>query len=928
MKMKRWAILALIPVMALAGCATTPGGTGETEAQRQFDFEETVLDNGLRVVTLEDHSAPIVSVQVWYHVGAKNENPNRQGFAHMFEHMMFRGTELTGPEEHFAYIRQTGGWVNAFTSFDYTAYVNTLPNNQLDLALWLEAERMLFLDVSQEGFDTERAVVEEERRQDLNEPYGTVFERLMPVIYKEHPYRWLPIGKIAHLRAANLDELKHFWDTYYVPSNATLVIVGAVSHEEALDSAKKYFEWIPKMETPQGVTIKEPKQEAPREVVIEERVGSVPLVRYAYRGVPAAHEDTVPLKLMVSILGGGESSRIYQDLVKEQKICQEAYAYLWDLEQDGMFFIGAELAQDGDMNPDPALAALTKQIEMLKSGGVTQRELDKARNQMLRGIVTQQLKVYYKAQAIGTAAIDQGDPNWLNAQLAAINAVTPEDIQRVAKQYCVDSGRTTMLVKPNPDFEYDPTAGSEPAAYTPPDREFQKDGITRPEGFPREAPMNDLLEGLPEVPTVEKVLPNGLKVVVVPNDEVPFTTITLGLKYGAWAESPETPGVASMALNMIDKGTENYSAAELAEKVDFNALTLGGSANADVASISATALADKLPLAVELLAEVLLRPTFPEDELAVLSEQLKNNLAVQQKDPRSMAGRELDRQLYGDHPYSRAVTGELEDVGNLTRDAILKWWGDFVRPDSAVLYVAGDVTADEAFALAEENLGEWTAEGNAPGVTVPAPPEAKPTRIVLVDVPGAVQSQIRVGQLSLNRHNPDYHKSRVFTQIFGGSFNSRLNRVIRVERGLTYGAQGYFTGQRFNGRFLCSTFTKTESTGETVQAIFDVIQSMREEPPTADEINSAKSYLAGSFAEDLETPQDTVNYQWLIEYNGLPKDYLNQALQNYKSTDVDDIVRIAHDYIDTDNITVVVAGDASVVKESLEKIAPVTVVSN
>lgn len=920
-------LLSAVLLVFAAGCATTPQSASAPAAERQFDFEESSLDNGLRVVTLEDFSAPIVSVQVWYHVGAKNENPNRQGFAHMFEHMMFRGTENLGPEQHFALIRGVGGWCNAFTSFDYTAYVNTLPSNQLDLALWLEAERMMFLKVDQEGFDTERRVVEEERRMGLNQPYGAIFEQLMPVIFTEHPYRWLPIGKIDHLRAASLEELRHFWDTYYVPANATLVVSGAVSHEEARAAAEEYFGWIPNLPKPEGVTIVEPAQTEPREIVIKEKLGRVPLARYAYRGVEAADPDAVPLYLMIQILGGDESSRLNQDLVKTRQICQEAYAFMWDLEQDGMFFIGAELAQGGDMDTAPVFAAMDEHIARIAAEGVTQRELDKVRNQLLRSTVTGQLKVYDKANAIGQTAIDFGDPEWLNEKLAVINAVTVDDVQRVAQTYLKAEARTKVVVLPDPESNFDPDANVAMEAYTPPARDYVKAGITRPEGFPNTPPIQSLLSELPEVPFVERTLPNGLKVVVVPNDEVPFVTATLGLKYGAWTDAPGRPGAANLALSMLTKGTENFTSAELAETLAFNALTLGGSAEMDVASVSASALTEKLPLALELMAEAVLRPAFPEGELAILKEQVKNGLAISANDPGYIADRAVRHALYGGHPYSRSVAGELEDIDPITRADLQAWWSAYARPDASVLYIAGAVDAESAFELAESYLGTWAAQGAAPQFDLPAIPAAQPRKVYLVDMPGAVQSEIRLAHPSITRTDPEYHKTRVFTQIFGGAFNSRLNRVIRVERGLTYGARGYFRPARFSGEFLCSTFTKTESTAETVQAIVDVIEDMRKNPATPEEMTEAKAFLTGSFPEDLETPQDTVTYQWLIEYNGLPKDYLQQAIAAYNGAEIADMTRIAEDYIDLDNAAIVVCGDAAKVKDSLAPFGEVVVIA-
>ena len=321
----------VLAAVAVAITALTIAAPTAQAGQRLYDFEEVRLDNGLRVITLEDFSCPIVAVQVWYHVGSKNESPDRQGFAHMFEHMMFRGTELLGPEGHFELIRRTGGRNNAFTSFDYTAYVETLPANQLELALWLEAERMMFLKVDDEGFQTERRVVEEERRQDLNEPYGTVFEKVVPVIFHEHPYRWTPIGNIPALRATQVWELQRFWDTYYVPANAALVVVGAVTHEEARDLSERYFGWMPAASLAGANIPAEPPQTEPRAVDIEEPIGPLPLAGRIYRGVPDGHEDYIPLAILMGVLGEGESSRLYQGLVRERSLCTQTVAEAYGL---------------------------------------------------------------------------------------------------------------------------------------------------------------------------------------------------------------------------------------------------------------------------------------------------------------------------------------------------------------------------------------------------------------------------------------------------------------------------------------------------------------------------------------------------------------------------------------------------------------------
>ena len=910
--------------------------TIETLPTHPFDFQEITLDNGLRVVTMEDFSSPIVAVHVWYHVGSKNENPNRQGFAHMFEHMMFRGTDVLGPEEHFDLVHGVGGTNNAFTNFDYTAYVNSVPSNQLDLALWLEAERMMFLNISQDGFETERNVVAEERRQNyLNTPYGTLPEQLLSVIMTEHPYRWLPIGKIAHLEAASLDELQHFWDVHYVPNNATLVIVGAVPHEEAQSAVRKWFGWMPALPGPSEVTEREPVQTVERVVTLKERLGPIPAVAYAYRTVARSHPDAVPLEMTLNIMAGGESSRLYSALVKKRNLCALIYSQQFSLEQDGVLGIVGALHPVkyvlGMLNPfrgphDAIVKAFDEHIELLQRDGVTEHELVKARNQMMRNTVVARRTVDGKAQNLGETGILYGSSDWLNRELDAIAAVTCDDIQRVAQEYLIPARRTVAKIVPDKKHIYDPNAGLDLEDYELPDREFGKTGILRPEDFPATPPLRELFEEMPTVHLEEKLLDNGLKVVAIPNHEVPLTAVVLALKHGAWTEDPARPGTASLALSMLTKGTENFTAEQLAEIMEFNALNVYGTAATDMSVVVATGLSHKLPIAMELLGEVALRPTFPLDELRLLKRRRKVELMYQEKIPSFRASRELSRRMFGNHPYARFPMGRRKDIGAVKRSRIVEWWTAFARPDAAVLYVAGDVTPGRAFALAEQHLGEWTAVAPIPEVEVPPLPERETTHIYLVDHPEAAQSEIRIGQIGLSLYDPDYHKASVFSQIFGGSFSSRLNKTIRIEGGRSYGAGGGFSAGRFGGRFVSSTSTKTEATAETLRDMIEVIESMNATPPTDDELRLARSYLVGRVPSRYETEIDVVNAQMHIELNGLPKDNLQRSIAEYKATETNDIVRIAAEHVDPDKLTIVVVGDAKKIKKDLEEIAPVTMV--
>ncbi|MCK6459871.1 MAG: insulinase family protein, partial [Planctomycetes bacterium] len=359
---------------------------------------------------------------------------------------------------------------------------------------------------------------------------------------------------------------------------------------------------------------------------------------------------------------------------------------------------------------------------------------------------------------------------------------------------------------------------------------------------------------------------------------------------------------------------------------DFHAISLGGSAGADSASVGASCLAEKLPLAMAYLAEVALTPTFPEKELEILKQQTATELMVDENDPGVLAGREFARRLYGDHPYGRRVTGEIPDVQALTRDDVEAFWVPALRPEAATLVFAGDVKLDEAKALAAKHFGGWKVLGKSMSEGLPPFPETGKLRIVVVDAPGAAQSEIRAGHLAIGRKHADWHKAVVLSQILGGGFLSRLNDKLRVELGLTYGASGGFRAQRFGGGFQVGTSTKTERTAEAVRAILEVLEKLRAAPPTAEEMDLARSDLVGSFAGRYETPQSRAAAIWLLLEQGLPKDYYRTAFDSYRTAAAEDLLAVAKEHLHPDGLVVVVAGDAKKIKADLEKIAPVEVV--
>lgn len=919
----------LISLLAVA--FILQGFLSTSQAAKLFDYQKTVLDNGLTVLTLEDFSCPIVAVQVWYQVGSKNEDPNRQGFAHMFEHMMFRGTDRLGPEEHFSIIRSVGGSCNGYTSFDRTVYLETLPAEQVEVALWLESERMAFLKITQTDFDTERKVVEEELRKKIDKPYGTVTEKIFEQIFAGTPYQWMPIGQIADLRSASVDELRAFWKKYYGPENATLIVVGAVKHKDVQELAKKYFGWIVSQPKPYQVNVTEKFPNKPVDIRIQGERAPAPVVGARWLTVAEADiKDTAALDLLSIIVGSGNSSRLYQELVDTKRVAVSADSGTFGLQKAGLFDMEAVLPQKGG-DPNLVMSLLEKNIGDIRTNGVTDAELEKAKNQMLRSVITQKLEIENKAEALGLAEIDVGDINSVNSSIEDIKKVTAKKIKEVANKYLGPDQIYRIYVPQNingPVFSKNST--QEAANVTEHKSEEVKPGrgnSVRPKDYPTSAPLvKSHISALKPKFYTEK-LDNGLTVMVVPNDEIPFITVQLGIMYGGWTD--EIPGTCSMAMDLLDKGTKNYTSAELAEKLESQAISLSAEGEIDTSSVSASCVTDRIDSAMELMAEVVLNPIFPAVEFDKEKEKLLTELAVKQQTPEYLADKELRLMLYGKHPYSRSSTGEVEDINKLSADICKNWWRKFSQPSQSVMIFAGDITKDKAVRLAKKNFGKWKNSSPVINPNFPMPDTNHPTQIYLVNYPGSKQSQIRFAQIGITRKmQPEYFTSRIVSDYFGFGFNSRLNKSIRVEKGLTYGVWGGYIANKLLGDFKISTFSKTASTADAVKALFEQVKLLKVTPPTEEELSQSKSYIAGSFVLNHETPQQVAGDLWLIKSQNLQDDYLDRLLSAVQTTTVKDCQNLVDKTLTPDKMIIVVVGDASVLKEQLEKIAPVKVIEN
>lgn len=940
---------ALALVATLAGCrkgdrAATVAPTTGTPAtaagddvldvpSRPFDYHTSELANGLRVITLEDHSSPIAAVQLWYHVGSKDERPDRRGFAHMFEHMMFRGTQNIGPKAHFEFIRKVGGDCNAYTSFDNTTYIQVVPSNQVEMVMWLEAERMGFLKINQGYFDTERKVVAEEFRMGREQPYGTALEKLLPQIFGKHPYAWSPIGDMDELAAAKSDELQQFWNTFYVPNNAALVVVGDVRHEDVEKLAERYFGWIPRYPEPPRVTVREPAQTEKKQIVVQERNGPVPIVALGYRTVGVGDDDELALRALATVLGGGESSRLYRRMVTDERKAMFALGAAFSLEQDGLFVAGAVLKPLVG-KPDVAVQILREEVAKLRNDGPTDAEVAKAKAGMLRDATLGLLTVESKAQRLGAAAVLEGDVENANRDFARIAGLTREELARVAKARLPEAHEIEVRIEPNLiGFLADQLGGKKPKADDTPSKGAEKisgegsgkPGLVRPKELALAPPVAPPIDAALATTTAERTLANGLRVVVLENHEVPYVEMRLGLDYGAFSDPPETPGVAYLALPMLTHGTKQHDYKQLTDVLDRHAIAISGSATMDSAAVTATAVRREAARAAELLAEVVLEPTFVADELERHVDQVTTGLMVTERSPEYVADRELRKRMFGDHPYARLPESNAAALHKVKADMLKTWWSTHARPDAAVLYIAGDIAADKAFELAQAEFGAWKAQGAKPAISVGAPPPTSAKQIILVDRDGD-QSQIRVGRVGIGRTDPDFAAAKVLTEVFGGGFNSRLNDTIRVKKGLTYGAGGGFSADRFGGRFVVRTFSKNATVGETVKAILDETAKLGKRPPDQGERDEAVSFIVGSYPRQRETVEEMIDELWMLQTNGLPKDWYAGYLQAVRATDTAGLAKVAKRLVDPKNLVIVVVGPADQLAPQLARFGKLEIV--
>ncbi len=778
----------------------------------QLKFEKYKLDNGLEVIFSEDHRLPMVAVNLWYHVGPANELPGRTGFAHLFEHMMFEGSRHVPGSSHFHFLEAAGASdINGTTDFDRTNYFETLPSNQLELALWLESDRMGYLPdkLDQASLSNQQDVVRNERRQSVeNTPYGVVEEGLFHQLFpKEHPYYGEVIGSHLDIQSAKLEDVRNFFKLYYAPNNASLAIVGDFDPEKARDLVQKYFGPLKRGEEVPKIKAHTPPITSERHVVIQDNV-QLPRVYIAWLTSPIFKPGDAEADLAATILGGGKSSRLYKKLVYEKAINVEMDAF----------------RKEG-----PTAAEITRARNVIESRIIAGLET-------LGGFggVADRLNSYN--HYLGT-------PDFLTADIARYENASKESIEAFAQGQLNGNQRAMVYGVPGKQdlgaevatpktAEKDPSKNNgEPVNA---DAEWRKD-------TPKAGPASAL-----HLPVPEKLkLSNGLTVLYSERPGLPLVAADLVLHAGSGVNPVDRPGLASMTARMLQQGTATRSALQIADRAADLGATLNSGAGTDTTGISTRSLSRNFPEALELLADVALHPTFPQSEVERVRSERLTGIVQEKDDPFSLAMRVLDAVLYGSrHTYGYPDSGTTESIKAISRDDLEKFWKQNYFPDDAALVVTGNIKLATLKPLLEKQFGAWK-----PGRPAPAAlgfPETTDSKLILVDRPGAPQTTLVCFSMGLARSTPDYAPVEVMNTDLGGLFSSRINMNLREAHGYTYGAGSFFSYHHSPGPFIVFSDVRTDVTAPATTEVFNEVKRMRDTQMTPAELLLSKDSIARS----------------------------------------------------------------------------------
>ena len=873
-------------------------------------YQRRVLANGMEIYTRPDDGTANVAVQVWYRVGGKDDPSGRSGFAHLFEHLLFKATENVPNETFDRLTEDVGGYNNAFTADDVTAYHEVVPANHLERILFAEADRMSSLVVDEEVFISERDVVKEEYRQSvLSNPYGRLFYLFTPsTFYTEHPYRRGVIGSIGELEASSLEDVLRFHRTYYRPDNAFLIVDGNFDEAQLNAWVDQYFGVLknPDFAIPTH-NVAEPALSGPKDVSIFAPNVPLPAVQIGWHTVPYNHADRPALTVLDGILSTGESSRLYRSLTYEHQVAAEAASSAEFNQQAGHLTAFAILSQGRSIDEGKQLLEI--EIDRLRDAKVTPEELDEAKNELVAAALRSREGSAGRAQVLGMALINTNDPTSADNEVALLQAVTAEDIQRVARHYLTPQRQITMRYQQaddaNPVTEQ-VTNMDAPVKVA----DLAPMGVAarlKPEADRTPIPAPGAEVALATPPVADFTMPNGLRVLVVNKDSLPLISARLTIKAGA--AQANKAGVDGLTAAMLSQGTTTRTAPQIATQTEQLGADISAGSGYDTTTISASSPANVFAQTLELMADMVRNPAFAQDELERQRTQTLDGLALSMGQPGAVASMAANRINFGNSPYGSVATEA--SVRAIETGDLKAFHNAHFRPDEAILTFAGDITEDQARALAQQAFGDWSkggaqTEDHSDVAGTPAAP-----RIVIINLPGSGQAAVSISQRSVDRTDDAYLPLTLGNTLLGGSYSSRLNQEIRINRGLSYGARSSIGARADAGLFTASTQTKNESALEVADLLLAELARMGTTTAGEPEVAARRAIMTGEFGRSLESVSSLGALVAGLAAYDIPMSELADYAGNVRALSPEQVQAAFANKLPVDRANVVVVGDAS-----------------
>ncbi len=911
-------VIAAVSVPRAEQRAATPGAAGDIP---RLAFEKYTLANGLDVILSEDKRLPMVAVNLWYHVGPANEESGRTGFAHLFEHMMFQGSRHVPPDTHFKFLEAAGASdINGTTDFDRTNYFETLPSNQLELALWLESDRMGYLldKLDAPQLANQQDVVRNERRQSVeNRPYGLADEAVMQILFPAgHPYYANVMGSHQDIQAAKLEDVKKFFKQYYAPNNASLAIVGDIDKAQAKALVAKYFGTLKRGAPVPPIKAVTPRVTEERRKVVTDRV-ELPRIYLTWITSPIYKPGDADADMAASILGGGKSSRLYKRLVYDKQIAQNVSAQQYSLILGSLFQI--EVTARPGHTADELEKAVDEELVKFRASPPEAAEVERARN----GIETRIIERLETLGGFGGVA-DRlnmynhflGTPDYLQKDIQRYRAVTPQSVRAFANDQLKNTARVVVHAVPG-----DKVLGPQvPTPAAPQAAAGQgTEAINPEEAWRNEPPKGGLARPLQLATPDSTELANGLTVILSPRRGLPVVAANLVVRTGSDANPLDKPGLANFTAAMLDNGTTTRNALQIADQLAQLGATLGTRSTMDATFVQGGSLKKNFGPTLDLMADVALRPSFPPDEI---ERQRASRLAqlVQQRDNAGqLAANVTASVLYGDrHPYGFTEIGTDAAVRAVSRNDMQAFWKQNFVPNNAALVVAGDITMTELKPLAEQAFGAW--QRGTPARTALGTPETTTARLVIVDKPGAPQTEVRIVGIGAPRSSPDFQAIQVMNMALGGLFSSRINMNLREEHGYTYGASSQFVFRRAAGPFVTGGGVRADVTAPAVTEILKEVRGMADKPMNADELRLAKDALARSLPGAFETSSNAAGSFSNVYIYDLGLDYFTKYPARVDAVTAEQAQAVAQKYLVPNTLIVVAVGDRAKIEPELTKL--------